>query len=266
MLATVLGKSLYEQWKSLLWWALAIVLLAAMYVAIWPSVRGQPSMADFLNQMPEAFRSLFATAGADFTTPVGYVQIELMSFVAPITILLYAIGRGAGAIAGEEDSHTLELLLSAPVGRSRIVLEKFAALVVGTALLAAVTGLSLTLEGNLADMGLPAGNVAAAMVHLALLGLVFGTLALALSAATGHSGFSRGIPAALAVAAYALNGLAPVVDWLKPAQQYSPFYQYVGHDPLRNGLDGPSISIAAVSTLALLALAVLGFRRRDTAP
>lgn len=265
MLSTVLAKSLYEQWKSLVWWMVAIALLVAMYVGIWPSVRGQPSMADFLNQMPEAFRSLFATAGADFTTPVGYIQIELMSFVAPITLLLYAIGRGVSAIAGEEENHTLELLLSAPVGRTRILLEKFVAMATGIAFLAVVTGVALVAEGELADMALPSQKVAAAMVHLALLALVFGTLALALSAATGRTGLSRGVPAALAVAAYVVNGLGPVVDWLRPLQKYSPFYQYVGHDPLRNGVDLPSVAIAAATCAAFLGLAVLGFRRRDTA-
>lgn len=265
MLTSVLTKSLYEQWKGLVWWAVAIALLVASYVAIWPSVRGQPSMAEFLNQMPEAFRSLFATAGADFSTPVGYIQIELLSFVAPIIVLLYAIGRGVSAIAGEEDGHTLELLLSAPISRVRIVLEKFGSMLVGTFLLAAITGVALLVEGGLADMGLAVDKVSAAMLHLALLGLVFGTLALALSAATGRSGLSRGVPAALAVAAYIVNGLGPVVDWLKPWQEYSPFYQYIGHDPLRRGADAPSLAIAIVTSLVLLAIAVVGFSRRDTA-
>lgn len=265
MLSTVLTKSLYEQWRSLLWWAVAIVVLVGLYVAIWPSVRNQPSMADFLDQMPEAFRSLFATTGADMSTPVGYIQVELMSFVAPITLLLYAIGRGVAGVAGEEESHTLELLLSSPVGRSRLVFEKFASMAIGVAFLAAVTGIALIAEGQLADMGLPTGNITAAMVHLALLALVFGAVALALSAATGRIGLSRGLPAAIAVAAYIVNGLAPVVDWLEPLQKFSPFYQYAGHDPLRNGIDLPSVSIALATCVVLVVLAALGFRRRDTA-
>ncbi|GAA4352434.1 ABC transporter permease subunit [Microbacterium rhizosphaerae] len=265
MLSTVFTKSLYDQWKALLWWALAIVLLIATYVAIWPSMRDQPSMADFLNQMPEALRSLFATTGADLTTPVGYIQVELMSFMAPIVLLLYAIGRGVSAVAGEEEAHTLELLLSTPLARARIIAEKFAAMTVGVAFLAAVTGFSLVLEGSLADMNLPAQNVAAAMVHLGLLALVFGTLALVLSASTGRTGLSRGIPAALAVAAYAVNGLAPLVDWLEPLQKYSPFFQYAGHDPLRNGIDMTDVLVAAATCLVLVALAAIGFRSRDTA-
>ncbi|MBT1002560.1 ABC transporter permease [Paenarthrobacter sp. DKR-5] len=263
MLANVFLKTLHDQRRSLPAWIIAVALLVATYVALWPSIKGQPSMNEFLAQMPEAFRSLFATSGADMSTPVGYIQIELMSFMAPIVVLIYTIGAGSGAVAGEEDRHTMEMLLANPVGRTAVVLEKFAAMVVGSALIAVFTGASLVLEGALADMSLPAGNVAAAMVHLCLLGLVFGSLALALSAWTGRTGISKGVPAAAAIVGYIVNGLAPLVDWLKPSQKISPFYQYIGHDPLRAGLSWGSIGIAAATVAVLVGAAVVGFRRRD---
>ena len=265
VLTSVFTKTLYDQRRGLLGWSVALVLLVGMYVAFWPSLRDQPSMSDLLEQMPEAFRSLFATTGADMSTPVGYVQVELLSFMGPIAVLVYAIGGGVAMIGGEEDRHTLDLLLANPIGRSRVLLEKFAALTLGTFLLAGVTGVSLVVLGNLAEMGLPPGNVAAAMLHLALLGVVFGALALALSAATGRTGLSRGIPAVLAVVAYVVNALAPLVEWLEPARTFSPFYHYVGHDPLREGVSGGSILVSLATIIVLLALAVLGFRRRDIA-
>lgn len=266
MLASLLLKTLRDQGRALLAWGAGLVVLMGMYAAFWPSIKGQPSMNDLLEQMPEAFRHLFATQAADMSTPTGYIQIELLSFMAPIVVLMYAIGMGAGAIAGEEEHHTLELLIAEPVSRGRVVLEKAGAMVIGTAFLAAVAGFALVVEGSWVDLVLPADKIAAAMAHLALLGIVFGSLALALSAATGKPGLSKGIPAALAVVAYLVNGLGPVVDWLEQAQKYSPFYQYVGHDPLTNGLDWPSVGIALGTAAVLLGLAVAWFQRRDTAP
>lgn len=149
MLTSVLTKTLRDQARGLLGWSVSLALLIAMYVAIWPTVRDQPSMGDFLDQMPEAFRSLFASTGADMSTPTGYVQVELLSFMAPIAVLMYAIGAGAGAIGGEEDRHTLDLLLSNPVSRSRVVLDKFLAMAAGTFLLAAVMAVALEVEGVL---------------------------------------------------------------------------------------------------------------------
>ena len=63
MFRNVFLKTLHEQRRGLLGWLTSIVLIVLMYAAIWPSLRGQPSMTDFLDQMPEAFRSLFATSG-----------------------------------------------------------------------------------------------------------------------------------------------------------------------------------------------------------
>lgn len=265
MLHSVGLKTLHDQRRALTAWSVSLALLVAMYVAIWPSLRNQPSMSDFLNQMPKAMRSLFAASGADMSTPVGYVQVELLAFMGPLLLIIYSVTAGASAVAGEEDRHTLDLLLANPISRTRIVLEKLGAMTAGAALLGAVTAVALLVEGGLAGMSLPVGGVTAAMVHMTLLALVFGTMALATGAATGHPALSRALPAVVAVVAYIVNGLAPVVSWLKPVQRFSPFYQYSGHDPLRHGLSWLATLVAVSTILVLAAIAVAAFRRRDVA-
>jgi ABC-2 type transport system permease protein len=185
--------------------------------------------------------------------------------MGPLLLIIYSVAAGASAVAGEEDRHTLDLLLANPISRTRIVLEKLAAMTVGAALLGAVTAVALLAEGRLVGMSLPVGGVTAAMVHMTLLALVFGAMALAAGAATGHSALSRALPAVVAVLTYIVNGLAPVVSWLKPAQKFSPFYQYSGHDPLRHGLSWPATLVAVSTILVLAAIAVAAFRRRDVA-
>jgi ABC-2 type transport system permease protein len=101
------------------------------------------------------------------------------------------------------------------------------------------------------------------MVHLALLALVFGALAFAIGAATGHPAPSRSVPAVIAILAYVLNGLGPVVSWLAPWQRYSPFYQYAGHDPLRHGFSLAAASVSALTIAVLLGVALVGFAHRD---
>jgi ABC-2 type transport system permease protein len=263
MLHSVLLKTVRDQRRSLAAWAISIVLLVMMYGSFWPSIRDQPSMNDFLNQMPEALRSMFAMSGADMSTPSGYVQIELLSFMGPILVILYAVTAGNAAVAGEEDRHTMDLLLVNPISRTRLVLDKLGAMVIGILLLTTVTGAALLLSGPLFGLTIPAAKAAAAMLHLALLGLVFGALALAIGAATGRTGASRGVPAVVAVLAYMVNGLGPLVSWLEPFQKFSPFYQYGGHDPLRNGVSGPAVAVALLTVAGLVMIAIWGFRRRD---
>lgn len=260
---SVAVKTLYDQRRALLAWSVSLVLLVAMYVAIWPSIRDEPSMNDFLDEMPKAFRALFAASGADMSTPVGYVQVELLSFMGPMLLLIYAVNAGANAIAGEEDRRTADLLLATPVSRTRVVLEKLAAMTAGTLLLGVITGVALVGEGSFADMGLPAGKVSAAMLHMVLLSMVFGCLALATGALTGSTTMSRALPAMAAVVAYVVNGLGSIVSWLETARMVSPFYQYVGHDPLRNGVSWAGVVVALATVAVLAFVAVVGFGRRD---
>jgi ABC-2 type transport system permease protein len=83
--------------------------------------------------------------------------------MGPIVVLIYAIGAGASAIAGEEDRRTLDLLLVNTVSRGRVVLEKMAAIVFGTAVLVIVLRVALLVEGRIAGMDVPIANSAASL-------------------------------------------------------------------------------------------------------
>jgi ABC-2 type transport system permease protein len=264
MLTSVAFKTLRDQRRALLFWAMGLVGLVGMYAGIYPSMRGNTAYKDILDQMPEQVRALFtAGAGGDVTSGPGYLYVELLSFMAPMLVLIYAIGAGAAAIAGEEDRHTLDLLLACPVSRRRVVLEKFAAMSAGLALLTVTLAVTTIALGAAAEMKLSTANVAAAMLHLALLGAVFGALALLLGSLTGRVALSRAVPALVAVAAYLVNGFATTVDWLRPVRPASPFYQYIAHDPIRSGVSWLAVTVALATIAVLVAGAVWGFQRRD---
>ncbi len=80
---------------------------------------------------------------------------------------------------------------------------------------------------------------------------------------TGSRGLAIGLGAALGIAAYLVNSLAPLVDGLDWLQRLSPFFYYYDADPLRNGLDPAHAAVLAVGGLLFVIVAVFGFRRRD---
>lgn len=56
------------------------------------------------------------------------IDMMSISYVHPLTqaiLCIWAVGRGAGAIAGELDRGTMELLLAQPIRRSQVVLAHF---------------------------------------------------------------------------------------------------------------------------------------------
>ena len=81
----------------------------------------------------------------------------------------------------------------------------------------------------------------------------------------GKRTLAIGVTAAAAVAAYLVNGLAPLVHALKVPQKISPFYQYAAGDPLRNGVSLSHLAVLVAIAAVATALAPVAFSRRDVA-
>jgi ABC-2 type transport system permease protein len=253
-------QALAAQRRGLLAWCAAVVGLTALYSSLWPGIRDQPGYASVVRALPQVLRSLLATT--DLTSPVGYVQAELFGLTAPLLVVVQAVA-GASGLAVDEERGRLDLLLAQPVTRAGVLLGRAAASAGGTLLLAAATGAALLAAGALGGPAVPAGHVAAAALHLALLGWVFGALALGVAAATGRAVLARAVPGLLAVLAYVLNGVAPLAGWSAAVRDLSPFAQYSAGPPLAAGVSPSGVVIAVATCAVLLALAVAAFRRRD---
>jgi ABC-2 type transport system permease protein len=177
--------------------------------------------------------------------------------------MIYAIGRGADAIAGEEERKTMDLLLSTPVSRRRVVLEKYTATVLGMGLLALVLVVTLYVTAALFNMNIGLAELVAATIGAALLSLAFAAVALAVSSSAAKRGLAIATASALATAAFFLNSLAPLADSLKAFQKFSPFYWYLGHSPLTNGFDFKGLALLVAVAAVMVAIAVARFERRD---
>lgn len=263
MLRSVFGKALRDGRRGLLGWSVGLAAVAAMYAAFYPSVT-TPDMARAMANYPESVKRLFNMQ--DMTTPAGYLGASVFNLLGVILLVVFAISAGARAVAGDEEAGTLDLILAHPVSRSRLVLERFLALCVYTVVICAAmlaVLLALARPTKIAPIG--AGNLTAATAQLALLGLCFGALALAVGAATGRRGAVIATAAAVAVVAYFGNTLAPRVRGLGWLRRLSPFHYYLGNDPLRHGLDLGNCLVLLATTAVLAGLAVLAFARRDLA-
>jgi len=263
MLRNVFLKTLRDQRRALLWWGIGLVAITVITMLFYPSFADAPEFDNLLEQMPEALVKAFAGEFSDFTSPEGFLNTQLFFFFIPVLFLVYTVGFGSGAIAGEEARGTLELLLSNPVTRWQVVTQKFGAMVIATLVLAVFLWVGLVIGAAIVDMEVSLLGLAAVTLNATLLGLVFGALALALGCVRGNRGLSMGGASALGVAAYFLNALAPLAETLEPLQKLSPFYYYISSDPLTNGLDFTHTAVLIGLTLVALAVALVTFERRD---
>lgn len=266
MLRNAFAKTLRDARRAIAWWCLGLAAMAALMIAVYPTVRDNPDLNRMVDDYPDAFKAFLGLGeNVDYTSATGYLNSELFAFMVPLLLLIAAIGAGARATAGEEERGTLDLLLANPISRRRLVVDKLAALVAELALLASVLWLSLVVGVETIGMHVSAAHLAAATVAAALLAFAFGAIALFLGAALGRRGAAIGVAAAGAVATYLLSSLAELVGFLKPLRVASPFYHYSANDALQAGLaaehTGFLLALAAVAVVA----ALVAFDRRDLA-
>jgi ABC-2 type transport system permease protein len=265
MLRSVFGKVVHDQWRMVLGWAAFAGIWPAMYVALYPSIGALGELEKMLDQFPPAIREFFASSSLNLSTPEGFLNMELFTFVRAPRAGLHGGRVQRRGDRGREEKGTLDLLLANPVPRWRIIVEKSAAFVIGTVVIGIGMWIGAALGALAVDIDLDMWLVGQAIASACLLGFDLGGVALALGALTGRRWLAAGVSLMIVIAGFFLNGLGALVDWLEPWRPISPFYQYIANDPLSNGLD-------PANALVLLAWAVIGgivaiiaFERRDLA-
>lgn len=263
MRAEILVQALREHRRSLLWWTLGLASVVALTVAFYPWIRDDPALAELGEDLPEPLRALFAGGELDIGSPAGYLNSQVFALTAPLLLLIFAIGAGANAVAGEEERGQLDLVLAHPVRRRVYVAQRLLALGTLVAALGAILFATVTLGSRLVDLEIASGRVLAGSVSVALLALLFGALALAVGAVWPGRARAIATAAGLAVAAWLIDGLAQFVSVLEPVRPLSPYYQALGANPLREGALWAGWALLAAGVAVLAVGGALGLERRD---
>ena len=108
-------------------------------------------------------------------------------------------------------------------------------------------------------------NLAAAAANLFLLGVAFGSIALAVGSATGTRGVAIGVTSGVALVTFIVKTLAASVPAVKPFRILSPFFFYADHKPLSNGFNGADVAVLSGIAIVAALVALVAFDRRDLA-
>jgi len=126
-----------------------------------------------------------------------------------------------------------------------------------------VTFAGVALGSVLGGLGISTWNIAATCVLQSLIGLAFGALALALSAGTGNSKVAIYGAIGAGIALHLLNAFGMLNDTLAAWAKLSPFYYYLGSDPLNNGMHWGHAAVLAAISVVLIGASFPLFQRRD---
>ena len=257
----VLVRSLRELERAAIGWSVAVAGVTLMYAAFYPSVRDSAAnLQTYFDNLPDSIKSVI---GGNYATPAGYLRSELFSSLGVILFLVFAIGAGSRAVAGEEEHRTLDLLLSTPVRRRTLVTDKALAITAVTLLLGAVVFVATTIAGPLFDLTIPVARLVGACLMLVLLAIAFGAIALAIGTATGRRTIGNAVAGGIAVVALIVNALAVSVPALAAVKPLSPFRWYLEPDPLVSPVRLANVVVLLAIALVAYALAVVALERRD---
>jgi ABC-2 type transport system permease protein len=179
------------------------------------------------------------------------------------------VALGVAAIAGDENTGTLEYLLSKPVTRSAVAVARYLGMVTILALVGLLSGLSLVVSLPLFQLddtvtttapdGTPitsAGATAQDVFNgtLSSFAVAIGLAAVAflLGAATGRKGLALGAATGLGIGGYVLYTLSNMTDSLGPLTWISPWRWYVADAMLIEGLTWNVLLPFVTATVGLL--------------
>lgn len=259
MLQTLYLKTVRDRWLGALIGVGSLWLVAVFGMWAYAGI-GDDAVA-FFDEMPEFYSSLIGISGDAGVT--GLMMSMMFNFLGPFVVAGIAISMGAYAIAGEERDGTMNVLTTAPRSRSRIFSSKALAaltIAVGVNVIAWAGYIGVTLAFGESAAGV---NVGAATVHVLVVSMLYGAVALAIGAATGQQQLASGIATAYLVFSFLASGLLPMFEGWEDVSKIFPWYYINGSAPLTNGVDWSQMAVLAAITVGLVLVGWAALLRRD---
>lgn len=256
----VLRRTLRALRWQIVGYGLGLFAWAAVVILLYPAIRDMYAGIE----LPEAYRTLFGESAMNLGDFRNFASVELYQWI-PLVMTIYVIVSATGTLAGDEGRGVLEILLTQPLSRRRVFLEKAGALAIGAVAIAAISALGIA--ATLPFVDIPGGVSVGAMVAYVFATLPFlllvGSLALLLAAVAPTRGTAAAIAAAFVVGAWLAASLADLssqTQWLKYLSGY--YYADVRQIPIAPPQIG-HLAIVLAATAAQLVLAVFAFQRRE---
>ncbi|GAB4258961.1 MAG: hypothetical protein Kow00122_16530 [Thermoleophilia bacterium] len=233
-------------------WAAGLAASLVFIVSLEPTLRAP------LEQMLETagpFARLFAGNAAAPGFLVGVVfDVDL-----PLALAVFAVLQ-AGRWAGEVEEGLLDLDLSTPLGRARLLISRLGAVLVAGAAAVLVAWLAALITGGVAGVPLAGGDLLAAALAALLVLLVYLGIGLA-AAAWRRPSWAAPTAGALALVDFVYGIVSPALQLPSWTRGLSVFARY--GNPAVEGIRWSDLGVLVLLGAALTGLALVGFQRRD---
>ena len=268
MLPGVFRKTLRDLRAPAAAWGIGLAILGAAMVFVFSSVRANGALQKYDALVRGLAPAILAMVGGEDIVSVaefeGFMRLEFLN-VVPAILAVFAVAEGSAAVAREEERRTIDLLMAQPVRRWRVVVEKSAAIAVGTYAIAAATGLGLLIATRFVRVEHPWHRLLLGAANAVPPALVVGALSLLGSCTLRRRLHAVILGAAFLVASFFLNVVGQVAEVIRPWRKLSVFYWHTSAPPLSGEVFPCRMAVLLAVAAVLVAVAAIAFNRKDLA-
>lgn len=257
--------TLRQNGQAIWQWGGGLASLGLMLMLIVTDMDVITGYAELMDAMPTELLGFFGVESTDLiTTPDGFIAFGFFAYGLMI-LGVYAVSAGLNIVSSDEDNGRLDVLLSLPVSRPRLFVERFAAYGVITTLLVIFSFSGLLLGSLFSDMEYNMGRLFVGTLNMIPGTLVMIALTAFFSVLFRRRGTALSVSAAIIILSYFTDFLAEsasnaVLDF---ANRLSLFSYYDSQRVVREGLILGDVAVLLTATALFFAVSIWLFDRRD---
>lgn len=263
---SVFKDTMRYSWQMTLLWGVGFAAMMVLILQMSPALNGI-EMVELMGQLPSW---MLAAAGVQDVQVLGSIEgLIVVGIFGKLALLFaaYPVVMGLRVTSQEEDDGTMDVMLSLPLPRWRVIFEKFLAYTLNIFVLMAMTvaglyvgqfGLSIALDVN-------------ALIIVALSVIPVMIFLLALTTLTGAVLSRRQwvitIVTVYIVFSFAVQSVGPLVDapWMNAIESVALFTYYNVENTFTQGVTAWHVALMLGLTVVMLGASFVNFQQRDIA-
>jgi len=262
MLNNIFQKTLRDQLNSIFWWSVGFVLISIYFCYLFPFISNNKEMIKMIDSLPPIIKNMLGDIEF-MTSPAGFFHLQPFSFSAPIMIVFYSISKGVNVVAGEKEGETLDLLLSNPISRTKMIYQKVISISLALLIIHFFFFAGMVLGIELFAIKLSIFRLMEAIVSLYVLSISFLTISVSVGVIFLNKRIAIGFLSGFTLITFIANAYGSAIKSLQIVVKFSPFYYNSGNSPIINGLDATLILIQLIIAISFFILSIVTFNKRD---
>ena len=245
-------------------WGLALATLSFLSMSFVQDMDALKQYEQLFNTLPSALLAAFGMSMTQGFTPEMFINVAVFARLA-LLLPVYGVMVGLSISSSEEDEGIMDIVLTAPVARWRVIVERFAAYCLLTLPIALLTYAGLVLGAQFTTLPMDMARLfVASMNTIPLIVFTMGLTALVATLVRRRS-MAIALVSGIVVGSYFVDALGAAASEtiMNSLRVFSYFSYYDSQAVMSSGLNPLNLLVLLGGALLMIGAAVYRWERRD---